>query len=154
MSPHTPRTPLTQHLARGSHVLVQVAFGIGRLGGRVISGESLECRDPRLPLGGMERAADRRRRVVQSVFPELKRARILDGAAPGTPAAAPVPAHALPPEMPSLGHPAWEASAAAASTCRGAGPCSGAFPGRDRALHLSLTRALTTQPTCAPQNRL
>ena len=120
----------------------------------MISGESLECRDPRLPLGGMERAADRRRRVVQSVFPELKRARILDGATPGTPAAAPVPAHALPPEMPSLGHPAWEASAAAASTCRGAGPCSGVFPGRDRALHLSITRALTTQPTCAPQNRL
>ena len=78
----------------------------------MISGKSLERRDPRLLLGGMERVADPRRRAVQSVFPELKRTRILDGAAAGTQAAASVHAHALPPEIPSLGHPAWEASAA------------------------------------------
>lgn len=81
--PHTSRTPLTQHLARGSHVLGQMAFGIGRLGGHVISGKSLERRDPSLLLGRMERVADLRRRVVQPVFPELKRTRILDGAPPG-----------------------------------------------------------------------
>lgn len=149
---HIPH-PADPHLARGSHVLGQMAFGIGRLGGHVISGKSLERRDPRL-LGRMERVAGLRRRVVQPVFPELKRTRVSDGAAPGTQAAASVHAHSLPPEIPSPGHPAWEASATATSTCWDTGPCSGEFPERDRALHLSLTRALTTQPTCAPQNRL
>lgn len=46
---HTSCTSLTQRLARGLHVLVQRAFGTGKLGGHVISGKSLDYWDPQSP---------------------------------------------------------------------------------------------------------
>lgn len=49
LTPHTSRTSLTQRLARGLHMLVQRAFGTGKLGGHVISGKSLDHWDPQSP---------------------------------------------------------------------------------------------------------